>query len=336
MKTSIQYACGLALLLFLGWGCQHDTDTFDGPFLVDRFGEFAVVTNLEVSQPTVDFTAGETVFFTAAFNKNVDWIVEITGTESGAVRRIEGFDREVAAGNATWTGGTTDLPFFSAENCSVKLLVPEEPDFVDSVMVEVLTPKVYEGSLFTNFEEDLGVNAEIGNFEFEFTNNTTRSNTAVPPAEGEFVFYLEGTDDVVPNFFVGLVAIESDVAGATYAPLPTKVPEELYFNCFIHGDGGPHTIAIVEFVVDSNDSGNYEDGPDALFRVPDDLRVTWEGWNHINYPMSETGITEEDLEKLVAIRLVLISDRNAQPDPPLTVDFGIDFITFTQGAPLQL
>ncbi len=336
MNKSIQYT----LLTFLGFafltlGCQHETDTFDGPFLVDRFGEFAVVTNLEISQPTVDFGAGETVFFTAAFNKNVDWIVEITGTVSGAVKRIEGFDREISASNATWTGGTTDLPFFQAEPCNVRLLVPEEPDFEDAGMVETLSTKIYEGSLFTDFEEEPGANIDFGNFEFELTANTGRSD-AMPSAQGNFHYFLEGTDDVVPNFFVGVISIEADIAGDTYVQLPTTVPEDVYFNCFMYSDAGPHGIAVIQFVIDTNDTGNFEDGQDATVQIAGDFPLTWEGWRHINHPMSDLGITQEDLERLVAIRFLLISDMNSQPTPPLAVDYGVDFVTFTQGGPLEL
>ncbi len=334
-QSNISSLIASLFLLLLISACQHETEPFDGPFLVDRFGEFTVITNLEISQPTVDFATGEEVFFTAQFNKNVEWIIEITGSQSGAVKRIEGFDRELNAANATWLGGTTDLPFFKAENCTAKLIVPEESSFTDSVAVEVLSPKVYEGSLFTDFETDLGGNISVGNFEFELTAASGRQNN-MPAAQGDYFFLFEGTDNVVANFFVGLADISSTVTGATYAALPTTVPEELYFNCFMYSDGGPHGIAVIQFIYDSNDSGAFEDGQDASFQLAGDFPLQWEGWQHINHPMSDVGISQEQLEKLVAIRLLLISDMNAQPNPPLQVDYGIDFMTFTAGAPLAL
>ena len=207
--------------------------------------------------------------------------------------------------------------------------------------VEVISTKIYEGSLFTDFEEDLGGNIFVGNFEFEFTPNTGRQNDIIS-AEGEYYYLFEGTDNVVPNFFVGLVDIKSAVTGETYAPLPTTVPEDLYFNCFMYHDLSPHGIAVIQFVVDSNDSGDFEDGQDETFQLPGDFPLSWDGWQHINHPMSEVlngasdPITQEKLEKLVAIRLLLISNMNAQPNPPLQVTYGIDFMTFTQGGPLEL
>jgi hypothetical protein len=334
-KSIFQYFTALVFLSLFSVGCSHDTDTFDGPFLVDRFGEFAIIDNLVVSQPTVDFAAGETVFFTATFNKNVNWIIEITGQESGAVKRIEGFDREITAANATWTGGTTDLPFFKAEMCAVQLLVPEEPGFSDTAEVETLSSKIYNTNLFTDFEQSVSPDLFIGNFEFEFTANTGLSNNMA--AEGNSFLLLEGTDAVVPNFFVGLIDINASFSGDTYADMPTTVPEELYFNCFMYSNGGPHGIAIIDFVFDSNDSGAFEDGQDATFRHSMDLQTaSWEGWQHVYYPMSETGISQDQLEKVVAIRLLLISDMNEQPNPPLQVSYGIDFINFTSGGPLEL
>lgn len=323
-------------LLFTG--CDHETETFDGPSLIDRFGPFNVITDLAVSQAQVDFAAGETVFFSAEFNKNVNWVLEITGMESGAVKRIEGFSKSLSDENALWDGGTTELPFFTTEMCNAVLTVPEEPDYTGTATVETVSLKSYAdaGVLFTDFESELGINAQIENFEFEFTPNTGRQSDI--PAEGQSYFLLEGTDDVVPNFFVGLVELNSTITGEAYVPVPTSVPEELYFNCFMYSDGGPHGSAIIDFYTDTDDSGDYvQNSSDAAFRVETDYDLSsWEGWRLISHPMSDTGISQEELARLVNIRLLLISDLNAQPDPALEVGYGIDFMIFTSGGPLEL
>ena len=343
MKKSYLYnIIFTALFALVISGCSHDTDTFDGPNLEDRFGSFSVLTDLGISQPTVDFAAGETVFFTAEFNKNVNWVIEITGTVSGSVKRIEGFDKSINASNALWDGGTSDLPLFVNEVCNVVLTVPEEPTYMGTGSVETLSKKDYStsGSLFTDFETDLGPDAFIGNYEFEFTAQTGRQTDI--PAEGNNYFRLEGTDDVVPNFFVGLVELKASITGQTYAPVPTTVPEELYFNCFLYSDAGPHGLGIIDFYVDANNNGTYEESGDVAFRVPADYNLaTWDGWIHLSHPMSEiqnngTPITQEQLAKLVNIRLLLISNMNTQPNPPLQVDFGIDYMIFTKGGPLEL
>ncbi len=328
---------GFVLLLVLGIGsCKHDKDTFDGPSLVDRFGPFTSLSDLTASQPTVDFAEGETVFFKAEFNKNVAWVLEITGSVSGSVKRIEGFSNILDASTATWDGGTTNLPLFKNEVCNVVLTIPEEPDYLGTTTVETLSGKVYEGLDFSGFEEDLGPNAFVGNFEFEFNSRTGRQDDF--PAEGDYYYRLEGTDNVVPNFFVGLIDLKAEIAGSGTFQFDTTVPEDLYFNCFMHSDGGPHGLAIVEFFIDGNGTGTYElDQDTQTFRDPVDINLaTWEGWRQISYPMSQTSMTQEDLEKVVAVRLLLISDKNAQPNPPLEVGFGIDFVIFTEGGPLEL
>lgn len=316
-------------------GCSHDTDTFDGPNLVERFGEFQVLDEFASSRNSVDFAAGETVTFTARFNKRVNFIVRITGLESGAVKEISGFDSELNETNALWEGGTSVLPFFREEVCSVELLVPEEDLVSDDLEVEILARKVYDATLITDFETDPLDNIVFGNFEFELTNNTGRRNDG-NAAEGDWYYYFEGTDDVVSNFFVGLIDIKASIVGETYFPVPTSVPEDLYFNAFIQADGGLHGIAVIQFIYDSNDSGEFEDGVDASFQIEGDYPLNWVGWRHFHHPMSDVGMTPDQLSKIVAVRLLLISDMNSQPSPPLQVDYGIDFLNFTAGGPLKL
>jgi hypothetical protein len=326
--------CFLATLLMFS-ACDDESDDFDGPSLVNRFGDFTLIEPLSVSTNVVDFDAGELVNFGASFNKEVNWFVEITGLESGAVKIIDGFSNELNDVNAVWDGGATILPLFNFERCAVELVIPSEDSlrFLDTI--EITGLRNYEGSLFTDFEEDLGSDLFFGNFEFEFSNRTGRRSD-IPAGHGDFFYFFEGTDINVPNFFVGLIDVSAQVTGSTFIPLPTTVPEDAFFNAFIYTSGAPNTIAVIQFIFDSNDSGAFEDGQDQTFQLDGDFPLSGEGWSHIFHPMSDVGITESQLEKLVGLRILLISDMNSQPSPPLPVDFGIDFITFTQGAPLRL
>jgi len=326
----------IIIALFLS-ACQRDNENFDGPSLVDRYGEFNVVSDLGVSSATADFAAGQNVFFTAEFNKSVDWVVTVTGNSSGAVRRITGFSRVLNAETATWNGNTTTLPFFKEETCTAVLTVAESPEYSSTTSVTVVSPRVYPGSLFTDFETNPGNNIFFGNFEFELVAATSgRRNGPLQPAQGDFYYFLEGTDNVVPNFFVGLANISAGIAGSTYAQLPTTVPEQLYFNCFIWHDGSPNGIAVIQFVFDSNNSGAFEDGQDQTFQLSGDIPLNWTGWRQHSVKMSDVGMTQAQLEKLVTIRILLISNLNNQSNPPTQVRYGIDYLTFTQNAPLQL
>ena len=312
--------------------CGHDTDPFDGSFLIDRFGPFQLVDSLTVSAATVDFAGGQTVFFTATFNKRINWVVEITGQQSGAVKSITGFSSELGPDNAVWDGTTTKLPLFRVEPCVARLIIPEEDSLSMSVDVAVLSGRVYEGNVFADFEA-ASPNIVVRNFEFEFTPNTGVTDL-VPAAQGQKSLLLQGTDGVVDNYFVGLIEVLAPITGSQYIPMPSNVPEDVHFNAFVYGTGDPYTIAIFDFYSDSNNDGLYNPNVDRLFTTGN-IPVTWRGWRQYSLKMSELGISEAQLAKLVAMRVVLISDNNSQPTPRVQVSFATDFLTFTKGQPLK-
>ncbi|MFK7925445.1 MAG: hypothetical protein AB8H47_26065 [Bacteroidia bacterium] len=326
------------LLLFTSLlisACQHQTEPFDGPSLADRFGEFQLKTGIAASQNTVDFAADERVYFTAEFSKNVAWTLRITGKESGAIKLIEGFDNNLNEANATWNGTTTELPLFRAEDCLVELIVPEEDSLTSTVDISLAGSRNYEGSLVTDFETDLGGGLFFGNFEFELT-GATGIRDDIPAGQGESFYFFEGTDNVVSNFFVGLIQIFPSVNGDTYFSMPSTVPEESYFNFFLYGDGTPHTIAVIQFFTDTNGDGSFTDGVDQSFQVEGDFPLSHRGWKAFNHTMADVGISEAQLSQLVAVQVLLISNMNAQPNPPQAVRFGLDYLTFTQDQPLAL
>ena len=337
-KIKFFYFCLAISTAVLFIGCDRETENLDEQDLIEDPVAFSVLSDFMVSQPTADFANGETVFFNAEFNKNVSWIIEITGSESGSIKRIEGFSKALDATNTSWNGGTTELPLFREERVNAVLLIPEIPDFLETANIEVLSEKEFEGILFTDFEEDMEMDLILRDYEFELTPETGLQTDF--PLEGDSYYQLEGTDDVVENFFVGLMEIKSSVTGSNILELPTTIPEDLFFNFFLLSDGGPHGEVIVQFFVDTNDSGVFEGDPvseDRSFRVAINYDLsTFNGWKQISHPMSDTGMTQEELEKIVAIRLILISDFDTQPTPPLEVNFGVDFLTFTVDGPLDL
>jgi len=343
MRNSRKYLFGstsknafLFILFFAGIlfsSCERDNEDPVGPNLQDRFGPFALVSELSLNRDSVDFAAGENVVFNAEFNKNVNWIITVIGLESGAEFTIEGFSRMINSENAVWTGRTSELPFFKAEPCSVELIVPEEGDFMETAEVTVLEPRVYSGSLYTDFEENPAIN--IVNPEFELTGNSGISSV-ITPAQGDFILLLEGTDNVVPNYFVGLAELSPQINGNEYVQFPTTVPENLYFNFFMYNDGRPHGVAVIQFHFDSNDNGVFDDGPDQTFQLEGDYPLDFTGWRKFSHTMADVGISQAQLEKVVMIRVLLISIRDTQPSPKLEVQLGLDYITFTTGAPFQL
>lgn len=334
MSILPKLAC-IGLILSIA-ACDHETEPFDGPSLVDRFGPFEVTQPISINTESVDFEAGETVIVSGEFNKNIDWIIKIEGLESGAVKLINGFDRFIGEGNAVWEGGTTTLPFFRAEPCRLTISVPEEPEFGDTLFVEALSTKVYPGNLVTGFEQVVGNSVQVNDFEFELT-ESGRVNDEVA-GEGEYFFRLRGTDNEsggpTDNFFVGLGTILPSVNGETYFQVPTTVPENLYLNFHLLGYGSAYTRCVIAVFTDSNNNGVYDDGPDDGVEFTVDVPFT--GWRLQSFSFADLGFSSEELEKLVGIRVILISQNNLQPSPREQVSFGTDFFTFTQGGPLRL
>ena len=327
-----RYSVFLFFLLGILAACNHNTDEFDGPNLIDRFGEFRMNEDLAVSQASVDFSAGETVFFTAQFSKRIDWLIRITGKESGAVKIIEGFSNVLDASNATWNGSVTALPLMRAEDCMAELIIPEEDSLTFSVDLSVTGTRSYEGELITDFESDPGTDIFIGNFEFDFSARTGIQEDIIA-AEGQKYFLLEGTNKVlVQNAFVGLIRIFPSINGDTYFPVPTTIPEQLYFNFFLWEDGTPGTIAVFQFFTDTNDDGKFTDNVDESFQIQGDVAVEDGGWRHVFRTMDQTGMTEDQLSKIVAVQVLLISIAG----PETETRFGLDYLTFTRDKELQL
>jgi len=330
MKKYIWHILLLALGFTLASGCNHVTDPFDGPDLNDRFGPFAFTEDLALSQSSVDFSTGQTTFITAAFSKNVNWVVRITGQESGAVKLIEGFSNRLEEENATWNGTTTDLPLFRDETCTVELIVPGEDSISQSVQVEVTGSRLYEGSVAIDFETNPGANLFLGNFEFDLTDRTGIQSD-IPAAQGSNYYLFEGSDAVVPNNFAGLIRIFPGVNGLTYFDMPTTVPESSYFNFMLYGDGAPNTIAVIQFFTDTNGDGEYTDGTDQSFELGA-FNVDHGGWKLVSEPMATAGMSQAQLEQIVCIQVLLI---HATQGGSELVRFGMDYLTFTQDQPLQ-
>ena len=326
---------GVALAVVLGAaGCDHITEP-EGPRLVDRFGPFTPLDPITADRAAVDFAADEQVVFSGSFNKQVNWVVEITGQESGAVKRIEGFSSELGETNAVWQGGTTELPFFKNESVEAALFVPSENSDTSRVSLEVTAPRTYPGNVFAAFEG--GTDVTLGNFEFELDVTATGISSEVPAGEGGSFYLLRGSErpagDGTRNFFVGLADIRPD--GGGLFGVPTTVPDNLHFNFLLRGFGSEFTIAVIQLIADGNGTGAYEVDQDTVFPFGD-IVVDFEGWQLFSKPVSELGLSQQQAGEIVAVRLVLISDNNAQPDVALPVDFGIDYITFTGGGPLEL
>lgn len=319
----------LGLCLLTGfWSCQHETDPPDGPNLVERFGPFEVLDSLTLDRTNVDFSAEENVAFSARFNKNIEWVITITGTQSGAVKTIEGFDRNVNSENAVWNGTTTILPFFRDELCTVELTVPEEPDYVDSAEVEVIGTRVYEGLLVTDWED--GVNPGFN--EFTQSGANMRFDTVVSPTSVQGNVFYEMSGEVTFADDLGNVLMPKGTftdGNETLSPNGDVV----FFNVFARrGPSSVNDIFVIQFMEDDDENGSYNSNADDLHEfVFQDLSLDWEQFS-IRYSNLTTtnsaGGGEKNPDKLV--QMVILPIGLGEP-----FEGYLDYLIFTEGGPLQ-
>lgn len=131
-------------ILFL-ISCRKDKSTIDGPSISELYGDFKVLETFKSNKDSVNFNSGETVIFSASFNKVVSTIT-ITGQTSKALKTIKGDGRSISITNGQWNGSTTQFPLFGTENCTAKLKIK---DIQDSflVTIKIIQPKKLEGFL---------------------------------------------------------------------------------------------------------------------------------------------------------------------------------------------
>ena len=108
------YVIILSALIFSS--CKPD-DEFEGPSLEDQYGPFEILQSLTISTDSLHAGAGETALISAAFNKNVNWTITLTGANSGGQYVTSGYSINP---QIEWNGSATVLPMFQEENCYVE------------------------------------------------------------------------------------------------------------------------------------------------------------------------------------------------------------------------
>lgn len=316
--------------------CNTDQATFDGPSLQDIYGEFFIVNGLAVNTNAVDFAAGQSLICTAEFSKNVNWKIEITGLESGALFTLEGFSRLLSGNDGKWDGSATTLPMFRNESCEVRLTILNEPDTLRDT-VTVLSTKPIVGFLLSDFES--GWNAGWGSFVQSGGDMSFNITDEVSAGQGTKYYDMGG--EVNWDYLIGLVDIPATAYGTTTYPLNAN-PNNVYFNVMLSKIAGlSNAIVLFQFREDDNGDGVYTDGAEDLFSIQVNL-TGQNGWQLLTnkyediptlingVPSAAIGNGIHEPDKLLMVSVLML----ANPATGYSQAF-MDLLIFTENAPFK-
>ena len=332
-------ALGIALGLY---ACS--TEEFEGPSIVVLLGEFDILDSLRVTDSNPDFSVNDVVGFHAEFNKEVDWTLVIEGQTTGSRKVITGFSSRLDSNAVVWTGGTSQVPFFTTEDCTVELTVLDEPDTMRTELT-VTGTRVFDGIPVADFEEGIPEEALVFH---QFSQNMTFDVAQDDPLMGANYFKMGGRMGW-NEWMLGQIDFPLDLSAVT------ADAENFYLNLGVLSgmDGALATdqyvnILISESTAPFNDNTS-NNGADVFTTDMEVYKyqirpVDWIGWRYVAIPYSDFEVKSQGGDNvrtpadISAIRLQCQSCPSANANCPENADVDvrtdIDFVMFTENAPL--
>jgi hypothetical protein len=339
IMNRIKYLLTAAATVALIGACTEDIGN-EGPQLEDLYGDFRLVTGLETSADDVNFSAGEKMYFTAAFNKSTDWEIHLKGQTSGAEKVITGKSRMLDQSNATWDGSTTIFPMFREEQVAVSLVVPEGSlEMMDTV--NVLGTKINDGLIVADFESGLNPGWEVfkqsgARMKFEIKNDSAAQGQACYDLAGEVNW-----DWLIGYLYLPASALPDTVLnGGTTYPLSSN-PNQVYLNLLVYSPAEYNNeLLLIRINEDDNLNGSHNGSNEDQWSA--EIREVAAGWNQISLryadlvtlvngaPGNPAGNGVHEPEKINKIELLMLANPNSGYSRLL-----IDYIIFTEGGPLE-
>ncbi len=325
------------LSVFLFNSCEREQLDFEGPSLQDLFGEFAFIEDLSISANEVDFAAGETIHFNATFTKSLNWIIEIKGTESGAIKEIEGFSNIIDASNSTWIGDASILPIFNPELCDVTLKFIDEEE-TQTGQLTINTVKTNEGYLISDFED--GFNQDWNQFAQSGANMSFGIRDEIQSGQGQYYYDMGG--EVPWDWLIGLLDIPASAYGETTFPLAGNA-DDVYFNVMIYKpEEVINELLLFQFFEDEDEDGNFSSQTEDTYSIELSNQSLEPGWQLISIPYAETvslangvpvpanGNAIREPNKISQISVLMLADPNSGYSRT-----AMDYMIFTTNGPLR-
>ena len=172
IKTTLILFLSLVFFLF---SCTKKE--FEGPSIEILYGDFEIVEPLKLTNNTPNFSSNEQVGFHCEFNKPVQWKITIQGQNTSAIREITGFSNLIDSNLIVWSGGPSQVPFFSEEACAIELTFENETDTIRDT-ITIISAKTYENGVWIEDFEDglpsdglLYFNVDGGEMTFDVAND---------------------------------------------------------------------------------------------------------------------------------------------------------------------
>lgn len=275
MKNTLTLGCCISLLMFL-FACRKNKPDFEGPSIQELYSDFKLMQAFKANRDSVNFTQGETVQFSATFNKVVDWTIHIVGKKSHGVKRISGVSKQIDATNGVWDGSVSNFPMFMQEDCSVMLTINQVADTF-RLNEKIIGTKPLNGFMVADFETGLKPGwvrfAQTGaNMDFQIKTDT------LAPQGGKY-FNMAGT--VNWDWLIGLIDYPASAYGSIKTfPLLSNA-DAVYFNCLIYGVPNTNpTLVLFQFKEDENGDGVINANTDDQYDFQ--VNVDWVGWKLVS------------------------------------------------------
>jgi hypothetical protein len=329
MKNMRYYS--ILAIAFLLQACKPE-DTFDGPNLEDIYGPFFIEETLTISDDSLDLAAGETTHFHASFSKNLNWKLEVQGMSSGARHVHEEFSSAV---DFNWNGSTTILPMFRQEMCEVLLTFDNQLDTLRDTL-EVLSIRPAQGFVLSDFES--GINPGWTSFIQSGSDMSFLVRGDGNAAQGNNYYDMGGA--VTWDWLIGLIDMPASAYGVEHFPLSNN-SNNVFFNTMIYKpEAYDNGLTLIQFREDDNGDGSYSNGIEDLWAF--EISGGPDGWSTISRKYEDivtlvngaetapigNGLHEPD--KLVQVSILFL----ANPASGYSQAY-LDYVTFTEGGPLQ-